>query len=97
MATSAWPERVPRPTCLGPGNAILVPALAPRPTAGLARWLVPPDDEQTIGGTPLLTSPVQLARCLSEARTALTRPAEPTPLSRAMSAVMSVLPSHGRT
>jgi hypothetical protein len=97
MSASQWPERVPRPACLGLNHAILIPALAPRPTAGLVRWLVPPDDEQTIGGTPLLTSPVPLARCLAEAHAPLVSPVERTPLSRAVSAVRSVLPSPKRT
>ncbi|MFM9647779.1 hypothetical protein ACKI1S_16725 [Streptomyces galilaeus] len=92
MAASQWPERLPRPACLGEGHAILVPALVPRPTFGLVRWLVPPDGEQSVGGVPLLTSPVPLARCLSEAG-ALLAPVERTPLSRAVSAFRSVLPS----
>ncbi|MEU9167668.1 hypothetical protein AB0D34_07695 [Streptomyces sp. NPDC048420] len=96
MAASQWPDRLPRPACLGEGHAILVPALAPRPTSGIVRWLVPPDGEQSVGGTPLLTSPAPLARCLSEA-CALLAPPERTPLSRAVSAVRSVLPSPKRT
>ncbi|MEU0942298.1 hypothetical protein ABZ379_05795 [Streptomyces canus] len=96
MAASQWPARSPRPACLGEGHAIRVPALAPRPTSGFVRWLVSPDGEQSVGGTPLLTSPAPLARCLSEAG-ALLAPPEPTPLSRAVSAVRSVLPSPKRT
>ncbi|MEV7885131.1 hypothetical protein ACWD3I_25600 [Streptomyces sp. NPDC002817] len=96
MAASQWPDRLPRPACLGEGHAILVPALAPRPTSGIVRWLVPPDGEQSVGGTPLLTSPAPLARCLSEAGVLLASP-ERTPLSRAVSAVRSVLPSPKRT
>ena len=95
MAASQWPGRLPRPACLGERHAILVPAPAPRSGAGVARWLVPPDDEQVIGGTPLLTSPAPLARCLAEALT-LHLPLERSPLSRAMTAVRSVLPSTRR-
>ncbi|GAA1004161.1 hypothetical protein QEP66_16735 [Streptomyces sp. LB8] len=41
MTAAQWPERVSQPACLGRGHATLIPALAPRPTAGLVRWLVP--------------------------------------------------------
>lgn len=95
IAASQWPGRLFRPACLGQGHAILVPAPAPRSGAGVARWLVPPDDEQVIGGTPLLTSPAPLARCLAEAL-ALRAPLERSPLGRAVTAVKSVLPSPRR-
>lgn len=95
MAASQWPGRLPRPACLGKGHAILVPAPAPRSETGVAQWLVPPDDEQVVGGAPLLTSPAPLARCLAEAL-ALRAPLERTPLRRAVTAVKSVLPSSRR-
>jgi hypothetical protein len=95
MAAAQWPERRPRPVCLSGGHVILVPA--PQPAGLLARWLEPPDDEQAIGGTPLLTSPVPLARCLMEAE-ALLGPAErTTALRRTVSAVRSLLHPAQRT
>ncbi|MET7573374.1 hypothetical protein ABZT04_33490 [Streptomyces sp. NPDC005492] len=94
MATAQWPERRPRPACLSDGHMIIVPA--PRPAGLLAQWLEPPDDEQAIGGTPLLTSPVPLARCITEAQ-ALLGPTERTPLRRTVSAVRSLLHSPQRT
>ncbi|QOV40180.1 hypothetical protein IM697_18330 [Streptomyces ferrugineus] len=94
MATAQWPERRPRPACLSAGHVILVPA--PRPAGLLAQWLEPPDDEQAIGGAPLLTSPVPLARCITEAQ-ALLGPPERTPLRRTVSAVRSLLHSPQRT
>ncbi|MFI0219091.1 hypothetical protein [Streptomyces lydicus] len=95
VAASQWSERLPRPACLGTGHAILVPALAPQPTAGHVHWLISPDNEQGIGGAPLLTSPVPLARCLAEAR-ALHTAALRSPLSRVVSVVKAVLPSSER-
>ncbi len=96
VAASQWPSGLPRPACLGLGHAILVPAPAPRLATGVAQWLVPPDEEQAIGGAPLLTSPAPLARCLAEALT-LHAPAEQTPLRRAVAVVRSALPSSRRS
>lgn len=93
MAASQWPDRLPRPACLGEGHAILVPALVPWPTSRTVRWLVPPDGQQSVGGTPLLTSPAPLARCLSEAGTLLTPPASaqlPTQPPSGRSTVLSI-------
>ncbi|MGC4916352.1 hypothetical protein [Streptomyces albogriseolus] len=95
MAASQWPGGFPRPACLGKGHAILVPAPAARLATGVAQWLVRPDDEQVIGGAPLLTSPSPLARCLAEVLT-LHAPAERTPLRRAVAVVKSALPSSRR-
>jgi hypothetical protein len=95
MATAQWPERRPRPVCLSGGYVILVPA--PEPAALLAQWLEPPDDEQAIGGTPLLTSPVPLARCLMEAQALLSLTERNTALRRTVSTVRSFLHSPQRT
>ncbi len=94
MATAKWPERQPRPACLSVGHVILVPSS--RPASLLARWLEPPDDEQIIGGAPLLTSPVPLARCITEAQ-ALLGPSKRPPLRRTVSAVRTLLHSPQRT
>ena len=94
MATAQWPERRPRPACLSVGHVILVPA--PQPAGLLAQWLQPPDDEQAIGGTPLLTSPVPLARCITEAQ-ALLGLTERTSMRRTVSAVRLLLRSPQRT
>ncbi|GGL61653.1 hypothetical protein GCM10010129_01530 [Streptomyces fumigatiscleroticus] len=67
MATTPWPSRFPEPVCLGAGHTIRIPAPAARSAGTAVRWLEPPDEEQAIGGTPLLTGPAQLARCLTEA------------------------------
>ncbi|MGW1815351.1 hypothetical protein ACWCQM_17560 [Streptomyces sp. NPDC002125] len=96
VAASQWPSGLPRPTCLGKGHAILVPAPTPRSATGVAQWLVPPDDDQAIGGAPLLTSPAPLARCLAEALS-LHAPAERAPLRRAVAVVRSALPSPRRS
>ncbi|WP_274036413.1 hypothetical protein [Streptomyces sp. MMBL 11-1] len=95
VAASQWPGRLARPVCLGEGHALVVPAPAPLAATGVARWLFPPDEEQTIGGVPLLTSPGPLARCLAEALTSHA-PVERTPLRRAVAAVKSALPYSGR-
>ncbi|MFI0912457.1 hypothetical protein [Streptomyces abikoensis] len=68
LLASQWPDDVPRPSCLGRQHAIQVPPPAFSPSSP-ARWLIPPEIE--IGFPPHLTSPVPLARCLSEAREAL--------------------------
>ncbi|MCZ0975911.1 hypothetical protein O1L55_40930 [Streptomyces albulus] len=93
MATSHWSQHPPRPTCLGPGHAIRVPALLPQPGDTTTRWLKPPDEDLSIGRAPLLTSPAPLARCLTEARILLAPDTEPTTLRRAVSAVRSALRS----
>jgi hypothetical protein len=98
MANVRWPARLPRPRCVGSDNVLLIPA--PRPSGLRVRWLVAPDEEQAIGGAPLLTSSAPLARCLTEACALLAsarRPAPRTPLRRAASLVRSVLPSPQRT
>ncbi|MFF8431077.1 hypothetical protein ACF07Y_39275 [Streptomyces sp. NPDC016566] len=94
MATAQWPERRPRPVCLSAEHMIIVPA--PRPAGRLVQWLEPPDVEQGIGGTPLLTSPAPLARCITEAQ-ALLGPTPRTPLRRTVSAFRSLLHSPQRT
>lgn len=91
VAASQWPEGVLRPACLSTGHTILVPALAPRPTDG-SQWLVAPDYEQAIGGTPPLTSPAPLARCLAEACSART-PMKRAPMNWAVPAVKLIFPS----
>ncbi|GGZ73430.1 hypothetical protein GCM10010389_08790 [Streptomyces echinoruber] len=94
VGTAQWPERRPRPVCLSAGHMILVPA--PAPTGHLAQWLEPPDVEQLTGGTPLLTSPVPLARCITEAQ-ALLGPTQRPSLRRTTSAVRSLLHALQRT
>lgn len=98
MATSRWPDRFPRPKCLGRRgeHKIQVPAPSPRPDA-TTRWLEPPADDLLPGRGSLFTSPAPLVRCLTEACTILAPEAERTPLRRAVSAVRSVLRSPQRT
>ncbi|MFF4456803.1 hypothetical protein [Streptomyces goshikiensis] len=95
--TAHWPSKTPRPLCLGQGHALQVPPPSPRGTTVPARWLKPPDPEQIIGETPLLTNPSALTRCLAEARALLTTGAEPKPLQRAVGAVRSALRAPKRT
>ncbi|MDT0307657.1 hypothetical protein RM780_11870 [Streptomyces sp. DSM 44917] len=64
VTASEWPARQPRPLCLGSPHTIEVPPAVPDPAAG-ARWLR--DPEVSLVSPPVLTSPVQLARCLTEA------------------------------
>jgi hypothetical protein len=94
MATAQWPERRPRPVCLSVGHMILVPA--PGTAGHLTQWLEPPDAEQLIDGTPPLTSPAPLARCITEAQ-ALLGPTRRLSLRRTVSAVRSLLHTHQRT
>ncbi|MEU9270033.1 hypothetical protein AB0E04_31900 [Streptomyces sp. NPDC048251] len=95
MATAQWPQGRRRPVCLGTGHVILVPAL--RSTGLLAQWLELPDADQVIGGSPLLTSPVPLARCIAEARALLRPPQRPTSVLTTASAFSSLLHTPQRT
>ncbi|CAM5312681.1 hypothetical protein [Streptomyces abikoensis] len=70
MESAQWPPSAPRPTCLGRQHAIRVPPLS-RASASAAQWLEPPEVEE--GFPPYLTGPVQLARCLVEARELLSQ------------------------
>lgn len=68
VEATQWPDGISRPTCLGEGHAIQVPAPKSGGTSA-TRWLQPP--EVTAGFPPHLTNPVPLARCLDEARSEL--------------------------
>ncbi|MFF4448213.1 hypothetical protein [Streptomyces sp. NPDC001502] len=89
--TAHWPERAPRPLCLGQGHTLQVPAPLPQRGCLPAQWLEPPDPGQMIGDGPLLTSPPALARCLAEARAVLTAEGEPRPLRRVAGTVRAAL------
>ena len=55
MAATQWPDRRPRPRCLGSGHIICVPAMAP-PVAGSAQWFQEPEAEASVGFAPALTA-----------------------------------------
>ncbi|WP_329420831.1 bifunctional DNA primase/polymerase [Streptomyces sp. NBC_01268] len=60
-----WGQAVPRPLCHGTGDAVTIPPLAPRDSAG-PRWLVAPDTR-----SPWLPGPeVLLWACVRAARAA---------------------------
>ncbi|MDJ0466045.1 hypothetical protein [Streptomyces sp. H27-C3] len=95
VAGASWYDAVP--TCLGTGHAVRIPGLAPSAPGVPVAWLEAPSAESVVGDAPLLTAPVQLVRCLAEARSLLTPDDERSPLSRAVSAVRAVLRSPQRT
>lgn len=94
---ASWLDRSAVPTCLGIGHAVRIPGLAPSAQGVPVEWLEAPSAESTVGDTPLLTAPVQLVRCLAEARSLLTPEDEQSPLSRAVAAVRAVLRAPQRT
>jgi hypothetical protein len=94
---ASWPDRKAVPTCLGAGHAVRIPGLAPSAQGVPVEWLEAPNTESAIGDSPLLTAPVQLVRCLAEARSLLAPDDERSPLSRAASAVRAVLRAPQRT
>lgn len=97
VAGDSWRNRSAVPTCLGTGHAVRIPGLAPSAQGVPVEWLEAPSTDSAIGGAPLLTAPVQLVRCLAEARSLLTPDDERSPLSRAVSAVRVVLRAPQRT
>lgn len=94
---SSWIERKAVPICLGRGHAVRIPGIAPLAQGGPVEWLESPGTELATGDAPLLTAPVQLVRCLAEARSLLAPDDERTPLSGAVSAVRAVLRAPLRT
>ncbi|MCX4501184.1 hypothetical protein AB0G82_17280 [Streptomyces anulatus] len=91
VAGASWPDRSAVPACLGAGHAVRIPGLAPSAQGVPVDWLEAPSAESAIGDAPLLTAPVQLVRCLAEARSLLTPGDVRSPISRAASAVRAVL------
>lgn len=63
-----WGQAVPRPLCHGTGDAVTIPPLAPRDSAG-PRWLVAPDTRSPWlpGPEVLLWACVRAARAVSAA------------------------------
>ncbi|MFF7705440.1 hypothetical protein [Streptomyces lydicus] len=97
VANSTWPDHKAVPICLGRGHAVRIPGLLPVASGSPVEWLEEPGNESAVGEAPLLTSPVQLVRCLAEARSLLSPDTERSPLSRAVSAVRAVLRTPQRT
>ncbi|MFF8917420.1 hypothetical protein ACF08M_29955 [Streptomyces sp. NPDC015032] len=93
----SWLEEKAVPTCLGTGHAVRIPGITPSTQSVPVEWLEAPSTESAIGDAPLLTAPVQLVRCLAEARSLLAPDDEWGPLSRAASAVRAVLQAPQRT
>ncbi|WP_158709193.1 hypothetical protein [Streptomyces globisporus] len=90
VAGTPWLDRSAAPGCLGAGHAVRIPGLAPSAQGVPVDWLEAPSAESAIGDAPLLTAPVQLVRCLAEARSLLASGDVRSPLSRAVSAVRAV-------
>ncbi|MER5210932.1 hypothetical protein ABT063_10210 [Streptomyces sp. NPDC002838] len=97
VAGASWLDRSAVPMCLGAGHAVRIPGLTPSAQGVPVEWLEAPNTESAIGDAPLLTAPVQLVRCLAEARSLLAPDDERSPLSRAVSAVRAVLRAPQRT
>lgn len=97
IAGASWLDRCAVPMCLGAGHSVRIPGLAPSGQDVPVEWLEVPSTESAIGDAPLLTAPVQLVRCLSEARFLLAPDDGRSPFSRAVSAVRSVLRALRRT
>jgi hypothetical protein len=85
------------PTCLGTGHAVRIPGIVPSGHDVPVEWLKPPSVDAVVGGAPLLTAPVQLVRCLAEARSLLALNDQRIPLNEAASAIQAVLHPSQRT
>lgn len=100
ITDTSWSDRtaVPMPICLGRGHAVHIPGTTLLAQDAPVEWLEAPNGDLTIGDAPLLTAPVQLVRCLTEARSLLTPPGDGrNSPGRAVSVVRVALPAPQRT